>query len=621
MSSTVAPIAWNEKIVESGGAQAKGMHGVRTAPGARLAVLAVAFFGCLLSAGAYLVADQTVDNAERESFRADAFQRIAEFRRRVDSSINSLHAVRGLFAASINVDRDEFSQFVNAMQMPAGVQALEWVPKVPGGKRLAYERRARNEGFPNFQITERGETGAMRRAGGRDTYFPVYFLEPFVGNESAIGFDVASNPARYRALLKARDTGQAVATKRITLAQDPGEQPGFLVFLPVYRNGSAIETQQQRRENLTGFALGVFRVGDLVEGIFNAASMENAPLDVRLLDLSASDENQLLYPSSSSAPGATRAAASAGDRFTVSENLTVGGRAWQILLSPSRTDGSSPRAWQPWTVLVAGFLFTAMATLYVRQFLSHSLAIERLVAEQEKDLETATADLQRSNHDLEHFAYIASHDLKAPLRNIDNLAEWIEDDLGDALNGDARESMTLLRGRVTRLRHLLDDLLEFSRVGREDCQVTRVDTNSLIEEIADLLQPPMGIEIKTAGELPNFDTLKGPLDQVFRTLIDNAIKHHDRATGCIEVAVVERDGFYTFSVADDGPGIDPKYHERVFQVFKTLKPRDMVEGSGIGLAIVLKQVERRGGHVRLVSSAEERGATFEFDWPKKMTVK
>lgn len=621
MSSTVAPIAWIEKTAKSGGAHAETRHGVRTASGARLAVLAVVFFGCLLSAAAYFVADQTINNAERESFRADAFQRIAAFRRRVDTSINSLHAVRGLFAASVNVDRGEFSQFVNAMQRPAGIQALEWVPKVPASKRLAYERRAGREGFPNFQITERGKSGGMRRADSRDTYFPVYFLEPLEGNETAIGFDLGSDPARHRALEKARDTGKAVATMRIAQAQYNGDQPGFLVFLPVYRNGSVIETVQQRRTNLTGFAVGVFRVGDLVEGTFNAGGIDAASLDVRLLDLSASKENQLLYPGSASVPDAVTVATSfSSDRFVVSEDLTVGGRAWQIHLSP-RIGGDSPRAWQPWTVLVAGFLFTAMVALYVRQFLSHSLSVERLVSEQQVRLESATADLTRSNHDLEHFAYIASHDLKAPLRNIDNLAEWIEDDLGELLEGDTRESMTLLRGRVTRLRHLLDDLLQFSRVGREDCQVTRVDTNALIEEIADLLQPPTGIEIKAIGELPTFDTVKAPLDQVFRNLIDNAIKHHDKGTGCIEVSADEDGDFYIFSVSDDGPGIDPKYHDRVFQVFKTLKARDMVEGSGMGLAIVQKQVERRGGHIRLVSSAGERGATFEFEWPKTTTEK
>lgn len=620
MSSTTAPTAWNEIPTERDGADTR--HDVGTGPRIHLSVFVIVVLGCCLSVGAYHFAGQAVDNAKRESFRADAFQRIAELRRRVDTTINTLHAVRGLFAASKSVDRREFSQFINAIQLAPGVQALEWVPKVSADGRQAFEQRARREGLSNFRITERDESGGMRRAGRRGTYFPVYFLEPIEGNETAIGFDLASDPTRYQALQQARDTGKAVATVQVTLAQEKGDQDGFLVFRPVYRNGSVNETVRERRQNLTGFVLGVFRIGDLVEGIFETPETKHSAIDVWIRDLSASDGNQMLHPvSSSTASALDRSQASFSDRFVVSENLTVGGREWRVFMTPSRAAAASSRAWQPWTVLVAGFLFTALGALYMRQFLSHSRAVEILVHDQSIALKEATADLQRSNHDLEHFAYIASHDLKAPLRNIDNLAEWIEDDLGDALEGDTRESMTLLRGRVTRLRHLLDDLLHFSRVGREDCQVTRVDTAALIDEIADLLQPPTGIEITTVGELPQFDTLKGPLDQVFRNLIDNAIKHHDRETGCIEISAVERDGFFTFSVADDGPGIDPKYHERVFQVFKTLKPRDMVEGSGMGLAIVLKQVERRGGHIRLFSSAEERGATFEFDWPKFATDK
>ncbi len=618
MSSTAVPVDWSDRPIGSDGVCTHGQHPVGSTPRIYFSVLAVVVFGCCVSVSAFFITDRATDNARQERFNTAASRHVAEIRSRIDTTINTLYATRGLFAATRNVDRRQFDQFVGSMQPGPGVRALEWVPRVSAGQRPAYEERARRDGFPGFQITERDDSGGIRRASARDTYYPVYFLKPVKGNESAIGFDLGSDPARFQALRHARDTGMPAATARVTLAQETGDRYGFFVFLPIYRNGGPSDTVRERQRNLMGFALGVFAVDDLVERDFDAPGVGHSPFAVRIVDLTASDRIRQLYPSAGSA-AADSALSPVDGRIAFSQTIPVGGRTWRIDLTPSRSPAGSATAWQSWAVLLAGILFTVLCALYARQNLSRDFAVKKLLRDQRAALEEATADLQRSNYDLEQFAYIASHDLKAPLRNIDNLAEWIEEDLGDVLHGETRESMTMLRGRVKRLQYLLDDLLQFSRVGREECQVTLVDTNTLIEEIVDLLQPPAGIEIVAVRDLPEFDTLKGPLDQIFRNLIDNAIKHHDKDVGRIEISVTEHGDFYSFSVSDDGPGIDPKYHERVFQVFKTLKPRDAVEGSGMGLAIVQKQVERRGGQVRLASKAGERGATFEFDWPKTAT--
>ncbi|TQV80626.1 PAS domain-containing protein [Denitrobaculum tricleocarpae] len=235
----------------------------------------------------------------------------------------------------------------------------------------------------------------------------------------------------------------------------------------------------------------------------------------------------------------------------------------------------------------------------------------------ETRLALQSEDLKRSNTELAQFAYVASHDLKAPLRGIDNLATWIEADMGALMDGESQENMTLLRGRIARLEALLDDLLKFSRVGRKEEKVETVDVKSTIEGEFDLVMQGKRFALTLEGEFPVLETAKAPLHQIFRNLISNAIKHHDRDEGMITIGAEEQKECYLFSVRDDGPGIDPEFHERVFGVFQTLKGRDEVEGSGMGLAIVYKQLQIAGCSIEIESNpAEGRGTGFVFTWPK-----
>jgi PAS domain S-box-containing protein len=234
----------------------------------------------------------------------------------------------------------------------------------------------------------------------------------------------------------------------------------------------------------------------------------------------------------------------------------------------------------------------------------------------ERRLAQQTFDLLRSNEELEQFAYVASHDLKAPLRGIENLVSWIEEDLEDALAGDTRTNMDLLKGRVRRLETLLDDLLAYSRAGRGEVIFDRVDTKELVEGLAVLVSPPGGFRIVASSTLPTVTTARAPLAQVLQNLIGNAIKHHDHPTdGHVWVDARALPDAVEFTVADDGPGIPERFRDRVFGMFQTLKPRDEVEGSGMGLAIVKKLIERHGGRIWLAERQEARGLAVHFAWP------
>jgi len=285
--------------------------------------------------------------------------------------------------------------------------------------------------------------------------------------------------------------------------------------------------------------------------------------------------------------------------------------AWRV-----RKDGS-----RFWADVVITALFDSNGKLRgfgkVTRDISERKAVE---AEREKiaaELARYTRALERSNLELDAFAYAASHDLKAPLRVIHNASTWIEEDLAGKLTAEMSENMNLLRSRVRRMDRLLDDLLEYSRIGREtdDSHTEAISGTVLMENIQGLISPPEGFIVDASSTLASIQVFRMPLQQILINLISNAIKHHDKKAGRVEISVDDLGAGWRFSVKDDGPGIPPQYHEQIFKMFQTLKPRDQVEGSGMGLAMVRKHVDVAGGELKL-ESAVGQGSTFSFTWPK-----
>lgn len=264
--------------------------------------------------------------------------------------------------------------------------------------------------------------------------------------------------------------------------------------------------------------------------------------------------------------------------------------------------------------------FSALATVAsgISLGIARARAIDALrVSEAEQrqraeELSRLAAALQRSNHDLDAFAYAASHDLKAPLRGISNLAQWIEEDLRDSLREETREMLSLMRGRMHRMEALVDGILHYSRAGHAGAEPEIVDTAGVVRDVVELLQSPNGSVTVEPG-LPTLTTARVPLQQVLQNLISNALKHGG-ADVTVRIAAERQAPFWRFTVSDNGPGIAGEFHDRVWGIFQTLAPRDKVEGTGIGLALVMKVVEAHGGSVSLESSPGA-GARFSFTWP------
>jgi PAS domain S-box-containing protein len=224
-------------------------------------------------------------------------------------------------------------------------------------------------------------------------------------------------------------------------------------------------------------------------------------------------------------------------------------------------------------------------------------------------------ELRGANEELANFAYVVSHDLKAPLRAIGSLADWLAADYADRFDQEGREHLRLLISRVHRMGRLIDGILAYSRIGRCAGEQRMVDLNAAVAEAIDLLGPPPSVRITVQPGLPTLAAEPTRIRQVFGNLVSNAIKYMDKPEGRVEVVCADAGAAWRFSVSDNGPGIEARHFERIFQLFQTLAPRDRVESTGVGLALVKKIVEMAGGQV-WVESVPGRGSTFHFTYPK-----
>jgi len=869
----------------------------------------VFLIGLTLSYVGFSVVKMLEEQKFEQTLLSDAQSQVRSIEEELEIVLEVLRVLKSHFVASPRVDRRDFNIFVGDMLgRHPDIQALEWVPKVERSEMTSFIDAAQRDGFSDFSITERSPDDTTVQVGMRDTYFPVYFLEPLSGNESVLGYDSGSNAVRSEALNMAAASGEIVATARMSLVRESQNHAAILFFNPVYEKAHSTSGVSGSGEEVEGFVVMVLRVGD---AIAQALLHEADNAEVHVEDITDAENPENLY-------GTGPQSAQHEQRYSYSHVLEIGGRQWRISANARVEAYPDGFSWLPQLVLAAGFLFAGFASVLVFVLLSrrrviealvevrtaevrqlhqrqdqifehagdgvyalgadgrtsfankaairmlgysleelegkpehdlihhhypdgrdfpkeackiqetltrgsenkedgevfwrkdgssfpveyasspvsdeggnltgavvvfrditerkireaqaaliqkvaiisneamgpdelfdralpvigefigwpvagvlyvgdegddlipsgcwyvsedmteqmrglpsrsdalirekgatavrsalkrrepiwvsgfadhpeltrgelllrHGLnsgfgfpifsnrgvwavveffntaslqqddnilflmetlgvqlarALERMSAEQE--LMQANQVLEQTNAELDTFAYVASHDLRAPLRGMDTVAKWIEQDLDGGDKDDIRTNLGLLRGRVVRMENLLADILSYARAGKRESEPEMVDVGEMLRELVKWADAPSGFEIKLQAELPTFFISRTLLEQVFMNLISNGIKHHDRAAGVIEILYKVEDGYHVFIVRDDGPGIPPQFHDRVFTMFKTLKPRDDVEGSGIGLAIVKKMIVISLGLVHIESPLTDRGCEVHVKLP------
>lgn len=616
-------------------------------------VTLVAAIGILITIAAFIQSLNWEKDRVEIAFQETSQNRILVIQREIESSVGIVQDIASFFEATEIVGRREFRKFVGpALKNHAGIKALQWVPVVLADNLPAFTEQAQKS-FPPFKIMDVELSGKLIESPEHPRYYPVLYIQPYQNNKHALGLNMGADPIVSTLLQTAELSRTHQVSPGISIRNETREQTGIVVVVPVFfKKPEAEEAPAQPSFKIRGFAIGVFYISDIIERALESLRPGGIDLQFYHEYSSGEQEPQLLYSHLSRlrqgrVPNAEDEADSL--RKIYSQYISVGNQQWKVVCRPV-IEKFNIETRNSWIILSGGLAFTFLLTIYVLTLVGRAkrvrqevklrtsqlqeavLALNREVVERksaeqelqilnetlEQQVASRSVDAERKAQYLEQFAYVTSHDLKSPLRAVSNLAQWIEEDLKDKLDNSSREQLALLRDRVRRMHDLIEGLLEYSRVGKTNDSENDVDTKELIDEIIDTLSPPAGFTIKVKGKMPSLYVDRLQLGQVFSNLISNSLKHHGGNKGKIRIKSESYADVYQFSVCDDGQGIAPEYHDKVFMMFQILNSSDFESSTGIGLALVKKIIEEHGGTIRLESAVGE-GACFHFTWPKKFS--
>jgi signal transduction histidine kinase/CheY-like chemotaxis protein len=612
-------------------------------------LILISIFGFSLAFVTYISFKDFEQEKISTTLKEKADDRIVTFQHLIDDSIDEIISLRAFFNASEKVERLEFHAFCQSiLEHQPGLQALEWIPLVTDAERRLHEESARQDGFPDYRVTEREKQGLMIPAHKRDEYFPVYYIEPLEGNELALGYDLGSNPVRLEAIELSRDSGKVVATSRVTLVQDLEEQYAFLVFLPVYKSGQPVHSVKARRKALNGFVLGVFRVGELLSDAMSVLSPQG--IDVYIYEESENNPGDLFlgFYASRLRTGPIKLNPGKKDAikgYYYTSGVNVADRTWKVYFVPTPEFISQFRSWQVWGVPGVIFLFVVFVITCLAIFLDREENIKQHARDltQAKDvLENEILERKRSEQEKANLETQLRHAQK--LESIGTLAGGIAHDFNNILtiiagntelaklsvpeDSPAHKKLSKVISASKRAKDLVSQILSFSR--KVDQDLLPVRPHIIMKETINMLRStiPATIEIQEDIDTECGTIVVDPtqIDQILINLCTNAV-HAMQEKGTLGVGLKEtflsdRDllhrpdmvpGKYAeLSVSDTGTGIDPETIDRVFDPFFTTK--EVGKGTGMGLSMVHGIALSNRGMI-MVDSEPGMGSQFHVYFP------
>lgn len=544
---------------------------------------------------------------EKQRFRVNSLVREVKsaLKERMADYIDAHYAGVGLFQSSINVQRNEWRTFVksiNLIKRYPGINGLGYSAQVEHEDKEEFIAKIRKDAFPNFYI---------KPPGIRKNYFTIPLIEPIEQNLPALGFDMGSEANRRNAMERARDTAKPAITKKIILVQDSGKTPGFLSYVPFYSKDN-LKDLEDRQANFRGWIYAPFIVKDFIRGLLDTelAEIKNS-IAMKIYDDSSLNDKNLIYLDD------------CFDEFLERKSLEKTfkvdfyGETWTVKLlinsSFSRIfEGENDYIY----AIILGLILTALL-VYLFSTLSNTrdkaIKLARVMTE---ELNHKNIELEKTNNDLQAFAYIASHDLKEPLRTINGYTELISLKLKkEGLLSDPKidKYTNYISSATKRLQALINDLLVYSKLGQNTIKFEEVNTQNVVNSAKDLLEAMIeekNAEIKVQNQLPIVSGSEGQLSRVFQNLISNSIKYC-KEKPVIIISCDDLGDSYKFIVEDNGIGIAEEYQEQIFKLFSRLHSIDEFSGTGLGLSICKKIIEAHGGKI-WVESEPGKGSKFIF---------
>lgn len=588
--------------------------------------------------------------AERDrAFEKPAMDYAAAFSSTIAQHLGFIGHSGAYFTSSNEVERWEFLGFTEkSLPRYPGIRALYWVPQVLAGERRRFEARARADGLYGFRFREAGADGDLVPAARRDRHYPIYFIEPFTGNEPDLGFDLASAPSLLAILQQAADEGRMVAEAQFVLPSHAGGSGELMLILPTYEAGKVPDSAEARRDKLIGFMVALLDVADMIEA---AAQELAAPpwLDLYVLDTTDAAEARLLQFRSSVLQAAPPAATDTGQIFEgmfAASALQVADRRWTIVVKPTTDYADDALQAVPWAVGVVGTMLTIVLLQHLVAARNRTREIERSVAVRTAELSAANAALELevaerkaaerqaqaardqaelANRSKSEFLAMVSHELRTPLNAVIGFSELMANETYGSLGHDKyREYAADIRHSGTHLLSLINDILDLSKVEANEMTLSpeAVNLSATIDGLLRIMREKiksagLDVIVELASDLPPLLVDARALKQVLLNLISNAVKFTEPGGRVVITATLLPGGGIVITVADTGIGIAESDLALVLQPFSQADSSlsRKYEGTGLGLPLSKRLVELHGGRLTLRSKLR-KGTAVSIKLPQ-----